>query len=62
MKNKVTIKITSFNTEPFSAPKEYQVKLATLRTAKEIGDTETINNTQLSKLRNSGIKFDIVNY
>jgi len=72
--NKKTIKITDYANgmkryvtgEP--APKEYSdrqlsiylEKVVGLRSARVIGDVETINHTMLGKLRDSGIQFEIV--
>lgn len=36
-------------------------RLCYLRTARKIGDIETINNTQLGNLRNQSIQFEILN-
>lgn len=72
--NKKTIKITGYANAMKhyitgeAAPESYSdrqltvslEKLVGLRTARKIGDIETINHTMLGKLRDSGIQFEIL--
>lgn len=72
-KNKVTVKIVGYpkrmtenimgnKLSELSSKKSLFTELSLLvglREARKIGDKETINHTQLGKLKNSGIPFEI---
>jgi hypothetical protein len=59
--NKTRIRITASDNP--SIPIELILeKLCGLRNARKIGDVETVNNTQLGKLKEQRIKFDILNF
>ena len=61
MKNRVTVLITGYPQTPFSASlKDNLQRICLLRTAEKIGDIETINMTQLGRLKNSGIEYNII--
>lgn len=57
--NKTTIKITALPKSDIPYTILLQ-KLCLLRTDKKVGDTETVNNTQLGRLRDQGVTFEIL--
>ena len=58
MRNKTKIQITGYNGDlPLSKVLE---RLCLLRTARNIGDVETVNNTQLGRLREQSVEFSII--
>lgn len=57
--NKTTVKITSIP-ESWNPVQTKRICFSIFRTANKVGETETINNTQLGILNRSEIKFEIV--
>lgn len=60
MKNKTRIKIVGRHTLGNMPLSKVLEKLCLLRTARKIGDEEVVNNTQLGRLRDNNITFEIV--
>lgn len=61
-KNVTKIRITGLPPQAIGRNKElYMGQYAMLRTAREIGDEEVVNNYVLSHLKDKGIEFEIVN-
>jgi len=58
--NKVTVKITGF-TGSGIPPKILLQKFCLLRTAEKIGDVETVNHTQLGRLKDHHVQFQKLN-
>ena len=59
MKNKTTIKITELPKS--SVPEKILLqRFCLLRKCEKVGDTETVNNTQLGRLRDNAVKFEIL--
>ena len=56
--NTTKVRITGYNGD---IPLKIMLqKFCLLRYAEKIGDTETVNNTQLSRLKFQDVKFDIL--
>jgi len=58
--NKVTVKITGVSDTDVPVKILLQ-KLCLLRTAEKIGDTETVNMTQLGRLNNYAVQYEKLN-
>jgi hypothetical protein len=58
--NKVTVKITGIPTTDIPTKMLLQ-KFCLLRNAESVGDTETVNMTQLGKLKYHNIQFEKLN-
>ena len=58
MKNKTKIQITGYKGD-LPLPKVLE-RLCLLRTARNVGDVETVNNTQLGRLRDQQVEFLII--
>lgn len=59
-KNVTKIKILANERKPFSMPLSKALELCLLRTARKEGDVESVNNTQLGRLRDNNINFEII--
>ncbi len=58
--NKATVKITGLPATSFPAKILLQ-RLCLLRKSERVGDIETINMTQLGRLRDHNVQFEIIN-
>lgn len=59
--NKTRIKILPQDEEMFSVPLSIKLeRLCGLRTARKVGDVETVNNYQLGQLKRQNVKYEIV--